>query len=139
MSWVKPFLLYVMGVFYVFAGVNHFRVPDFYVAIMPPYLPWHLELVYLSGIAEIACGVGLLIPRTRVLAAWATIALLIAVYPANIHVALHNVPMAGRSEGLGIWNWVRLPVQFVLIAWAWWYTREGGRSVSSLAGSPNAA
>ena len=124
MSRTKRLLLYVMGAFYVFAGVNHFRVPDFYVAIMPPYLPWHLELVYLSGVAEIACGVGLLIPRTRVLAAWATIALLLAVYPANIHVALHNVPMAGRSEGLGIWNWVRLPFQFVLIAWAWWYTRD---------------
>jgi len=124
MSTTKRVLLYLMGAFYIFAGVNHFRVPDFYVAIMPPYLPWHLELVWLSGVAEIVCGVGLLIPRTRRLAAWATIALLIAVYPANIHVALHNVPMAGQSEGLGAWNWVRLPFQFVLIAWAWWYTRD---------------
>ena len=132
MSWIKRLLLYAMGAFYVFAGVNHFRVPDFYVAIMPPYLPWHLELVYLSGIAEIVCGVGLLIPRTRVLAAWATIALLLAVYPANIHVALHNVPMAGRSEGLGIWNWVRLPFQFVLIAWAWWYTRDDAQAAPAL-------
>ena len=98
--------------------------PEFYVAIMPPYLPWHLELVYLSGVAEILCGVGLLFPRTRVLAAWATIALLVAIFPANIHVALHDVPMSGRSQGLGIWNWVRLPFQFVLIAWAWWYTRD---------------
>ena len=88
-----------MAAFYIVAGVNHFRAPEFYVAIMPPYLPWHLELVYLSGVAEIVCGVGLLIPRTRVLAAWATIALLIAVFPANIHVALNNVPMAGRSRG----------------------------------------
>jgi len=139
MSRTKRILLYVMGAFYIFAGVNHFRVPDFYVAIMPPYLPWHLELVYLSGVAEIVCGVGLLIPRTRVLAAWATIALLLAVYPANIHVALHNVPMAGRSEGLGVWNWVRLPVQFVLIAWAWWYTRDSGRSAAPLAASPHAS
>ena len=124
MSLAKVILLYLMAAFYVLAGVNHFRVPEFYVAIMPPYLPWHLELVYLSGVAEILCGAGLLIPRTRVLAAWATIALLLAIYPANIHVALNDVPMAGRSEGLGIWNWVRLPFQFVLIAWAWWYTRE---------------
>src|SRR5262249_39990517 len=120
----KRMLLYFMGGFYIVAGVNHFRVPAFYLAIMPPYLPWHLELVLLSGIAEIVCGVGLLIPRTRVWAAWATIALLLAVYPANIHVALHNVPRAGRSEGLGIWNWVRLPLQFVLIGGAWWYTRD---------------
>jgi uncharacterized membrane protein len=124
MSRTKRILLYPMTLFYVAAGVNHFVSPDFYVAIMPPYLPWHLELVYLSGIAEIVCGIGLLIPRTRALAAWATIALLIAVFPANIHVALNDVPLAGRSEGLGIWNWVRLPFQFVLIAWAWWYARE---------------
>ena len=124
MKLVKRILLYVMAAFYIAAGVNHFLSPDFYVAIMPPYLPWHLGLVYLSGVAEIVCGVGLLIPRTRVLAAWATIALLVAIYPANIHVALNDIPLGGRSEGLGIWNWVRLPFQFVLIAWAWWYTRD---------------
>jgi uncharacterized membrane protein len=123
---VKRVLLYLMAAFYIAAGVNHFLSPDFYVAIMPPYLPWHLELVYLSGIAEIVCGVGLLIPRTRVLAAWATIALLIAIFPANLHVALNDLPLAGRSEGAGIWNWVRLPFQLVLIAWAWWYTRDDG-------------
>jgi uncharacterized membrane protein len=121
---VKRVLLYLMAAFYIAAGVNHFLSPDFYVAIMPPYLPWHRELVYLSGIAEISCGVGLLIPRTRVLAAWATIALLIAIFPANLHVALNDVPLAGRSEGAGVWNWVRLPFQLVLIAWAWWYTRD---------------
>jgi uncharacterized membrane protein len=123
MSRVKRILLYLMGAFYIFAGVNHFRSPDFYVQIMPPYLPWHLELVYLSGIAEILCGVGVLIPRTRVMAAWATIALLIAIFPANLHVALNNVPMAGAEQGAGIWNWVRLPFQAVFILWAWWYTR----------------
>jgi uncharacterized membrane protein len=122
-SRTKRILLYLMGAFYVFAGVNHFRVPDFYVQIMPPYLPWHLELVYLSGIAEIVCGVGVLIPRLRVIAAWATIALLIAIFPANLHVAMNNVPMVGAAEGAGIWNWVRLPFQLVFIAWAWWYTR----------------
>jgi len=132
MSTVKRILLYVMAAFYIWAGVNHFRVPEFYTAIMPPYLPWHLELVYLSGVAEILCGVGLLIPRTRVLAAWATIALLVAVFPANLHVALNNVPMAGRTEGLGIWNWVRLPFQFLFIAWAWWYTREEAPAAATL-------
>jgi uncharacterized membrane protein len=123
-SRIKTVLLYVMGAFYVFAGVNHFLNPDFYVQIMPPYLPWHLELVHLSGIAEIVCGVGVLIPRTRAMAAWATIALLIAVFPANLHVALNDVPMVGADEGAGIMNWVRLPFQAVFIAWAWWYTRE---------------
>ena len=123
MSRIKQVLLYVMAAFYAFAGVNHFLNPDFYVRIMPPYLPWHLELVYLSGVAEIVCGVGLLFPKTRVMAAWATIALLIAVFPANIHVAVNDVPMVGAEQGAGIWNWVRLPFQAVFIAWAWWYTR----------------
>jgi uncharacterized membrane protein len=123
LSLPKRVLLYVMGLFYVVAGVNHFLNPDFYVAIMPPYLPAHLELVYLSGVAEIVLGVAVLIPRYRVLAAWGVIALLIAIFPANLHVALHNIPVGGASEGLGIWNWVRLPLQLVLIAWAWWYTR----------------
>src|SRR5262245_26189849 len=121
-----------MAAFYIIAGVNHFRVPEFYRQIMPPYLPWHLELVVLSGIAEIVCGIGLLIPRTRKLAAWATIALLIAVFPANIHVAVNNVPILGQTEGLGIWNWVRLPFQFLFMAWAWWYTRDGDVAAPAL-------
>jgi uncharacterized membrane protein len=59
-----------------------------------------------------------------VLTAIGIIALLIAIFPANLHIALYNVPLSGAAEGLGIWNWVRLPFQLVLIAWAWWYTRE---------------
>lgn len=121
---LKLVLLWVMGAFYIFGGIMHFRMPDAYMPMMPAYLPAHLFLIYLSGVAEIVCGVGVLIPRTRVLAAWATILLLIAVLPANIHIALHNVPVFGAKEGAGILNWVRLPVQGVLIAWAWWYTRE---------------
>jgi uncharacterized membrane protein len=124
LSLPKRVLLYVMGLFYVVAGTFHFLWPDFYVAIMPPYLPAHLELVYLSGLAEIVLGIAVLIPRYRVLAAWGLIALLIAVFPANIHAALHNIPMGGRTEGAGILNWVRLPLQLPLIAWAWWYTHR---------------
>ncbi len=132
MSRTKRVLLWVMGVFYIVAGINHFRDPAFYRPMMPSYLPAHDLLIFLSGVAEVLCGIGVLIPHTRRLAAWATIALLIAVFPANIHVAWHNVPLGGRSEGLGVWNWVRLPFQAVLILWAWWYTREdtGGRSNS---------
>ena len=121
---VKRVLLVVMGVFYVFAGVAHFRRPDYYLPMMPPYLPWHAELVFLSGVAEVLCGLGLLLPQTRRLAAWATIALLVAVFPANIHVALHDVPLFGAAQGAGALNWIRLPFQALLIAWAWWYTRD---------------
>lgn len=108
---------------YVLAGLNHFRDPGFYLPMMPPYLPAHLELVYLSGVAEVALGVGILIPRTRRLAAWGLVALLLAVLPANLHIALNNVPLGGAEEGAGIWNWVRVPFQIPLLVWAWWFTR----------------
>lgn len=122
MSTTKRVLLWIMGVFYVFAGVMHFIRPDFYMPMMPPYLPWHLELIYLSGLAEVLVGAGVMIPSTRRIAAWGTILLLIAIFPANIHIALYNVPVFGAAEGAGIFNWIRLPLQGVLILWAWWYT-----------------
>ncbi|MGF1468528.1 MAG: MauE/DoxX family redox-associated membrane protein [Sandaracinaceae bacterium] len=112
-----------MAALYIAAGVNHFVNPDFYLSIMPPYLPWHDALVALSGVAEVICGVGLLIPRTRAPAAWATIALLVAVFPANLHMAIADVPMGSPPQSTGLLRWIRLPVQLVLVAWAWWYTR----------------
>jgi len=123
MSWIKTVSLYVMAAFYAFAGFNHFRAPEFYLPIMPPYLPWHEQLVFLSGVAEVIIGVALLIPRTRVLAAWAAIALLVAVFPANIHMAVADVPVGDPPQSAGALRWVRLPLQFVLMAWAWWHTR----------------
>ena len=126
MSIPKRVLLAVMGLFYVFAGAMHFIRPDYYMPMMPPYLPWHSQLIFLSGLAEVLCGLGVLFPPTRRLAAWGTIALLIAVFPANIHVAFDNVPVFGAKEGAGALGYVRLPFQAVLIAWAWWYTRDAG-------------
>jgi uncharacterized membrane protein len=113
----------LLGLGMVGAGVGHFRNPDFYLPMMPPYLPAHLELVYVSGVAEIALGIAVLVPRLRRYAAWGLIALFIAVFPANLHIALHNIALGDAEQGLGIWNWVRLPVQGLLIAWAWWFTR----------------
>ena len=108
MSRAKTVLLWFMGIFYVVAGLNHFVSSGFYVPMMPPYLPAHMALIYLSGVAEIVLGAAVLVPSLRPLAAWG--------------IALHNVPLAGAREGAGIWNWVRLPFQGVLITWAWWYT-----------------
>ena len=108
----------------IFGGINHFRNPEFYMPMMPPYLPWHLELIYVSGVAEIGLGLAVLVPRFSKLAAWGIMALLLAILPANIHVALHDIPIGGAEEGFGIWNWVRCAFQFPLIAWAWWYTRD---------------
>jgi uncharacterized membrane protein len=124
MSRLEAVSLCLMAAFYAFAGVNHFRAPEFYLPIIPPYLPWHAELVFLSGVAEVMIGVGLLIPRTRVLAAWGAIALLVAVYPANIHMALADVPVGDPPRSAGVFRWVRLPLQFVLMAWAWWHARR---------------
>ncbi|MBV0901347.1 DoxX family protein [Halomicroarcula salina] len=114
-----------MAILYVVAGTLHFVVPELYVQIMPPILPAPLALVYLSGIAEVVVGLGLLVPRTRSYAAWATIALLIAIFPANVYMAVSMVTIEG-APGSGdpsvLARWARLPLQGVLILWAYWYT-----------------
>ena len=125
MSTPKRVLLWLMGLFYVAAGMNHFVKPDFYLGMMPGYLPWHLELVYLSGVAEIALGIAVLVPRLRVLAAWGIIALLLAVFPANVHMAVEQIRIGDLDP---VWNWARLPLQGLLIVWAWWYTRPATRA-----------
>jgi uncharacterized membrane protein len=107
-------------VLFVLAGLNHFVNPGFYMKIMPPYLPWHLPLVYLSGLFETALGVLLLIPAFTRAAAWGLVALLIAVFPANIHMAVNPQLYPDLTHTA---LWLRLPLQAVLIAWAYWYTR----------------
>ena len=126
MSKPKRILLWVMAAFYIYAGFNHLINPEFYLAIMPPNLPEPEWLNVISGLAEIVLGVYLLEPRTRVLAAWGIIALLIAVFPANLHVAMQNVGVPSGEPGTGnaVAGWVRLPFQALFIVWAWWYTRE---------------
>lgn len=118
---MKRSLKWLFGSFFILAGINHFVQTDFYVRIMPPYLRWHLELVYLSGLLEMLLGAMLLIPKFTVLAAWGLIALLIAVFPANIHMAL-NSDQSPSMPPLALW--LRLPLQGVLIAWAYWLTRS---------------
>ncbi|MEA1931603.1 MAG: DoxX-like family protein [Euryarchaeota archaeon] len=117
-------LLYVMGLGYVVAGILHFVVPELYAQIIPPMLPAPLALVYLSGVAEIAVGIGVLIPRTRRFAAWSTIALLVAIFPANVYMATSMVVVEGLGSGdpSPLVRWGRLPLQGVLILWAYWYT-----------------
>ncbi len=93
--------------------------------MMPPYLPWPGPLVAISGVAEIAGGSGLLVPRTRVLAGWGLIALLVAVFPANLHIALHGWP----GVNLPAWVlWARLPLQIVMVAWVYWAARTSRTS-----------
>jgi len=114
-----------MGPLYVLAGALHFVVPELYVQIVPPILPAALALVYLSGLAEIAVGVGVLVPQTRRYAAWGTIALLVAIFPANLYMATSGVVVDGAPGGgdpSALARWGRLPLQGVLILWAYWYT-----------------
>ena len=116
----KTLTRYLLGALFIIAGANHFINTGFYVSIMPPYLPWHLELVYLSGVAEAGLGALLLFRRWAKWAAWGMIALMMAVFPANLHMATNPV----LYPSLSVWGlWLRLPLQGVLIAWAYWYTR----------------
>lgn len=110
--------LYVQAFVYIAAGVNHFVRPKLYLTIMPPYVPAHDLMVTLSGVAEIVLGVGLLFPATRSVSAWGLILLLIAVFPANVFMAT-----ALRFRKLPAWlRWGRLPLQGLLIWWAYQYT-----------------
>lgn len=105
-------------------GVFHFVSPASFTRIMPAYLPAHLFLVYLSGFFEIAGGVGLLVARTRRLAAWGLIALFIAVFPANINMAVNHISFSETSQTPAWFLWARLGFQPVLIYWAWKLTRR---------------
>ena len=122
MSTRKRILLYVQSVAYILAGFNHLVNPEFYVAIIPPGLPDPEWLSLISGLFEIVLGVFLLEKRVRPLAAWGIIALLIAVFPANLYVAQVNLGSDGPGSGNALVNWIRLPFQALFIAWAWWYT-----------------
>jgi uncharacterized membrane protein len=100
------------------AGAMHFIRTPFYLRMMPPWLPAHLLLVQISGVCEILGGLGLIVPRTRRLAAIGLIALLVAVFPANLQMALH--PAEYLDIGPAIAFYVRLPLQFALIYAVWW-------------------
>ena len=118
---LKDIAKFLFGAFFIGAGLNHFISTDFYLSIMPPYLPWHLPLVYLSGVAETTLGALLLTRRWSKIAAWGLVLLLIAVLPANLHMAINSELYAHFSP---ILLWLRVPLQGLLIAWAYVYTRS---------------
>jgi uncharacterized membrane protein len=119
MNRAKSASKYLLAIFMVGAGTMHFFRPDFYVKIMPLYLPLHRELVYLSGILEVVLGLALLVPRFSRLAAWGIFALLIAVFPANIYVYQHQELIPGSP----LLHLLRLPLQGVFILWAYWHAK----------------
>ena len=110
----------VMAALYLVAGVGHFVATRTYMGIMPDYLPAHRALVLVSGVAEMAGGLGVMAPWTRRAAAWGIVALLVAVMPANVWMVQHPE----RWPWIPVWAlWARLPLQGGLVWWAWLYTR----------------
>ena len=116
----KKLVLLGLAAFFINVGIDHFINPDFYLSIMPPAFPLHLEAVYISGLFEVLGGLGVLIPRLRKFSGWGLIALLIAVYPANIYMAL--TPEAFPDVPLSA-LYIRLVFQFIFFYWAYLVTR----------------
>lgn len=135
MNAMRLVMKWLLGVLFVAAGINHFLRPEFYVSMMPPYLPWHLPLIYLSGAAEALLGALVLVPRLQGVAAWGLVGLLVAVFPANVHMAMHPDMFPSFHPAV---LWARLPLQGVLIAWAFWFTADRWNSdVSESPTMPN--
>ena len=110
-----------MSLFYIYAGVKHFSESDYFLKIMPPYISYHLELVYISGAFEILLGIMLIFNKTRYLACWGLILLLIAIFPANIYLAQTNGNLLDISP---IVAWGRLPFQAIFIGIAYWHSKN---------------
>jgi uncharacterized membrane protein len=119
---MRTILRGLAAIFFVVGGTFHFLKPEMYLQIMPPYFPAPQLLVAVSGVAEIAGGVGLVIRPLRRVAGWGLIALLIAVFPANIYMLQHP----GQFHFAPWILWARLPLQGVFIAWVWGYPKRAG-------------
>jgi len=118
---VKKALRWALTLFMLAAGTAHLLLPEMHRDMVPPALPAPLALVYLSGVAQIVGGLGLIPVGTRHWAAWGLVVLLVLLFPANVHMAIHHLPLGNHQ--LPSWVlWARLPLQAVFIAWAWWYT-----------------
>lgn len=120
--------LIALALFFIISGANHFFNQPFYLRMMPGYLPAHKLLVQLSGLLEMAGGIGVLVPETQSLAGYGLVALLVAVFPANVEMAIH--PDRFVASGFPLWGlYARLPLQIPIILWAYWATRpEGSRT-----------
>ena len=121
---MKSALRALLAVAMIAIGIAHFVAPAGFVKIVPAWLPYAYALVIVSGAFEIVLGAGLLLPSTRRLAGFGLIALYVAVFPANVTMAMHQIQPEHTT--LPVWMfWARLPLQLLLIAWAWWVSHEG--------------
>ena len=123
---IRMIFLVLAAALFVTTGVLHFLRPEPYLKIMPPYIPYHREMVFWSGVGEIAGGIGLLIPRLRRASAWGLVVLLVAVFPANVYMATDRIQVGSRP-----WPewalWGRLPFQAVFIAWVLWCSKPADK------------
>ena len=123
MEKIKNISIIIMSFFYIYVGIQHFIDPSWFIQIMPPYLPFHYEAVYISGFFEIIFGILILIPKTRYVSSWGLILLLIAVYPANIYLAFNEAPQQATGTSQFFASWIRLPIQFIFIGLAYWHSK----------------
>ena len=123
MKYFKLFTIYFMSIGYTYVGVRHFIDPDFFLAIMPNYLSFHLEFVYITGIAEIVFGILLFFKKTRTFASYGLIVLLISVFPANIHLVeselSQSILNATKNQTI-----IRLAFQGLFILLAYWHSKN---------------
>jgi uncharacterized membrane protein len=127
-SRAKTVSLYATAAAMIAIGALHFIAPTPFERIVPPWLPWARGLVFASGVAEIALGAALLVPRARSLAAWGLVALYVAVFPANLHMAMNKVSFVeGQPPPPAAALYARLPLQLALIANAVWLARRNRR------------
>ena len=118
---LKFITILIMSCFYMNVGVKHFVEPEWFLQIMPPNFPHHYQAVYWSGFFELLFGFLLVIPKTRFVAGWGIILLMITVFPANLYLAVNDGTVMGISKELA---WVRLPFQYVFIGLAYWHAKD---------------
>jgi len=123
MKWYKKGFQIILSIAMIVIGAKHFTDPEPFVKIVPDSIPYQWSLVYISGFIEVLAGVGLLIPQFSRVAAWTLVVLYIAVFPANLYQAINNINVPGLPHDPPL-IWLRLPFQALLVAWAWWFTRE---------------
>ena len=118
---LKFITILIMSCFYINVGVKHFVEPEWFLQIMPPTFPHHYLAVYISGFFELLFGFLLIIPKTRFVAGWGIIFVMITVFPANLYLAVNDGTVMGISKELA---WGRLPFQYVFIGLAYWHAKD---------------
>ena len=118
---LKFITILITSCFYMNVGVKHFVEPEWFLQIMPPNFPHHYQAVYWSGFFELLFGFLLINPKTRFIAGWGIIFVMITVFPANLYLAVNDGAVMGISKELA---WGRLPFQYVFIGLAYWHAQD---------------